>query len=137
MRKINLLNSEKARYFGRTRRQLEDEMLAIEDSIWGGAIAGNATDNAEALCHAVGHDKGMITYLAEIEAKRRGAASPVISNAEGGREIESLKEGVKGLLLRLGRLPSEVFDNFYRRHKNSKEKSSDSEQYEALCLYDY
>ena len=110
-------------------------MLAIEDSIWGGALAGNATDNVDALCHAVGRDEDMITYLAEIEAERRRTAARAIS--DGGCDgAVSLKSRVVNFLRELGRLPREVFDNFYRRNK-SKEKSSDSEQHEALCLYDY
>ena len=135
-------DDELGRYYGRTRMQIEEELLALNSSLsemadWEGdelrANIGGNKSNSNELYEAVKDDSGILVYLEEISAERNQRRVRTIER-DGLPRIQRV---VRGLLQR--GLPYEVNDNNSRRRVLSSKSSSDGSdsECESLSLEDF
>jgi len=102
--------TQRERYFGETREDVEDRLISCNDSIFGGVLGRGVED----LWRAIRSDCAAMNYLAEVYAERTG--SKVRTIQEDG--IHPVRCMAKEILFASGRLPVEIHERFERR-KNS------------------
>lgn len=84
--------------YGRTAKEAIDELLIIEESVFGFGCSGNAED----IYSVVLEDKGLLKFLDDIAKRRAGKEEFPLDSPY--HRIERVKE----MLLSEGRLPYEI-----------------------------